>query len=122
MKATCFGKLGEPAILVFAAMIALMAGCGPTGPRIVPVSGQVMIDGEPLASGIPGFVQVVPGPVRNPEPGETGENWYCKTVAQLGSSWKSQQPKSEGTPQWVHHGTQRSRNSSPRSALSPRFC
>jgi hypothetical protein len=37
-----------------------LIGCGQGGPPVVPVSGQVLIDGEPLATGIPGFIQVVP--------------------------------------------------------------
>lgn len=40
--------------------IPLLVGCGRGGPNVVPVSGQVLIDGEPLATGIPGFIQVVP--------------------------------------------------------------
>jgi len=38
----------------------LGAGCGPSGPAPVPVSGQVLIDGQPLATGVEGFIQVVP--------------------------------------------------------------
>ena len=40
--------------------LVLLAGCGKTGPRVVPVSGQVLIDGAPLAAGVPGYIQVVP--------------------------------------------------------------
>ncbi len=43
-----------------AAPFFLSVGCGRGGPPVVPVSGQVLIDGEPLATGIPGFIQVVP--------------------------------------------------------------
>jgi hypothetical protein len=60
MKAVWFRKFGRTWIFVAVATIAMATGCGPSGPRIVPVSGQVMIDGEPLATGIPGFVQIVP--------------------------------------------------------------
>jgi hypothetical protein len=60
MKAVWFKKFSGTAILVISAIIAMAAGCGPSGPRVVPVSGQVTIDGEPLATGIPGFVQIVP--------------------------------------------------------------
>lgn len=35
-------------------------GCGSGRPSVVKVSGQVFIDGEPLAAGVPGFIQVVP--------------------------------------------------------------
>jgi hypothetical protein len=45
---------------VLVAIILVVAGCGPSGPKIVPVSGQVMIDGEPMAAGVVGYVQVVP--------------------------------------------------------------
>lgn len=40
--------------------VSLFSGCGRGGPKVVPVSGQVLIDGQPLATGIPGFIQVVP--------------------------------------------------------------
>ncbi len=39
---------------------ALLAGCGKGGPRVVPVSGQVLIDGKPLTAGVPGHIQVLP--------------------------------------------------------------
>jgi hypothetical protein len=35
-------------------------GCGSGRPKLVKVSGQVFIDGQPLAAGVPGFIQVVP--------------------------------------------------------------
>ena len=60
MNAVGFFRFGGTAGLVLAVMIALFAGCGPSGPRLVPVSGQVMIDGQPLATGVPGFIQVIP--------------------------------------------------------------
>lgn len=47
----------------FALMIVCLigaTGCGPGRPKIVKVSGQVFIDGQPLAAGVPGFIQVVP--------------------------------------------------------------
>ena len=37
-----------------------VTGCGSGRPKIVKVSGQVFIDGQPLAAGVPGFIQVVP--------------------------------------------------------------
>jgi hypothetical protein len=54
----------------------LIVGCGPGGPKVVPVSGQVTIDGQPLATGIVGYIQVVPKDGRpatgeiNPQTGE----------------------------------------------------
>jgi hypothetical protein len=45
--------------LLFAVLPPLI-GCGKGGPQVVPVSGQILIDGQPLAAGIPGFVQFVP--------------------------------------------------------------
>lgn len=46
------------------ALIAMVGpvfiGCGTGGPKLVKVSGQVLIDGKPLATGVPGFIQVIP--------------------------------------------------------------
>jgi len=59
-----------------AVLLLLCAGCGPSGPAVVPVSGQVFIDGQPLATGIEGFIQVIPTNGRpatgsiNPQTGE----------------------------------------------------
>ncbi len=44
------------ALVALAALLLSTAGCV-RGPRIVPVSGQVLIDGKPLEHG---FVQVIP--------------------------------------------------------------
>ncbi len=44
-------------IATIAASIASLAGCSESGPRIVPVSGIVLIDGVPLTKGT---VQVMP--------------------------------------------------------------
>jgi hypothetical protein len=41
-------------------MALLTVGCSPGGPKLVPVSGQVTIDGQPLATGIDGYIRVVP--------------------------------------------------------------
>ena len=46
--------------ILLAAAFLLSVGCGRGGSPVVPVSGQVLMDGEPLATGIPGFIQVVP--------------------------------------------------------------
>lgn len=40
-----------PAALAWAALLGLAAGCGPTEPPPVPVSGTVTLDGQPLAEG-----------------------------------------------------------------------
>lgn len=45
-------------------VIACLFGCGRGGPKLVPVSGQVLIDGQPLAAGVPGFIQVIPADTR----------------------------------------------------------
>jgi hypothetical protein len=37
--------------------VVFVAGCGQKGPHLVPVSGLVMLDGEPLASAIVAFEQ-----------------------------------------------------------------
>ncbi len=47
-------------VILTVALLPLALGCGDSSPDIVPVSGQVQIDGEPLASGVPGFIQVIP--------------------------------------------------------------
>ncbi len=47
-------------VIVILTSLLLAAGCGPGGPAVVPVSGQVLIDGQPLASGIDGFIRFVP--------------------------------------------------------------
>jgi len=43
--------------VALAAVFLALAGCGDGGPKIVPVSGTVTIDGQPLAYG---HVQVIP--------------------------------------------------------------
>jgi hypothetical protein len=56
-------RIKPKAVLFWAFLIPvvlLVAGCGPGGPAVVPVSGQVLIDGQPLAAGIEGFIRVVP--------------------------------------------------------------
>jgi hypothetical protein len=50
-------KITGPSALLAAGMILLGAGCGRNGPRPVPVSGVVTIDGQPLPAG---FIRVVP--------------------------------------------------------------
>ena len=48
------GRLGAAAVAI---CTLALAGCGEGGPKIVPVSGTVTIDGQPLAYG---HVQVLP--------------------------------------------------------------
>lgn len=43
-------------VLVAFSILSLMAGCGDGRPERVPVSGQVLIDGQPLTFGYVGFV------------------------------------------------------------------
>lgn len=56
-------------VLSFAVSLVAVAGCD-RGPRIVPVSGQVLIDGQPVTTG---FVQFVPTGER-PAYGEIGKD------------------------------------------------
>jgi hypothetical protein len=51
-----------------AAALFALTGCGDSGPKVVPVSGTVTIDGKPLAYG---FVQVMPADWR-PATGKIG--------------------------------------------------
>jgi hypothetical protein len=44
-------------LLLAAAMLVSVLGCGPKRPEVVPVSGIVMIDGKPLGGGL---IRVVP--------------------------------------------------------------
>lgn len=44
-------------MLAALAALVLLTGCGPSRPRCLPVSGQVLLDGKPLRAG---FVRVVP--------------------------------------------------------------
>ena len=43
-----------------AALAAVAAGCGPTGPAQAPASGRVTIDGEPFTNGRVRFAPVAP--------------------------------------------------------------
>src|SRR5215218_6090385 len=44
--------------LILAALLAGSAGCG--GPKAVPVSGRVTLDGEPLANAVVSFLPAAP--------------------------------------------------------------
>lgn len=44
-------------LLLTASVLLSAPGCGPKGPRPVPVSGMVTIDGQPLTGG---FIRIVP--------------------------------------------------------------
>jgi hypothetical protein len=52
--------IGFWCVVFFVVVLPLVNGCGKSGPEVVSVSGQVLIDGEPMAAKIPGFVQFVP--------------------------------------------------------------
>jgi hypothetical protein len=43
-------------IVAMACLVAGISGCGPSGPTVVPVSGKVLIDGQPLTYGYVRFV------------------------------------------------------------------
>ena len=49
-------RAAVPCVLVAAGLLLLAPGCGSRGPKPVPVSGIVTIDGKPLSSG---FVRVM---------------------------------------------------------------
>jgi hypothetical protein len=56
----CILVVGRLRLVLSAALVAaslVLAGCGPGGPKIVPVSGIVLIDGKPLTYG---HIQVLP--------------------------------------------------------------
>lgn len=55
----------RPLMLLFAASFS-SAGCGPDGPPLVPVSGQVTLDGDPLDGAAVTFLP------EDPEPGQLG--------------------------------------------------
>ncbi|WP_347245669.1 hypothetical protein [Thermogutta sp.] len=59
-----FGRAAAFALLVMALIASTIPGCGQGRPRLVKVSGQVFIDGQPLAAGVPGFIRVVPDGMR----------------------------------------------------------
>jgi hypothetical protein len=40
--------------------LIVAGGCSDGGPKIVPAAGQVLIDGQPLATGVAGFVRFIP--------------------------------------------------------------
>jgi hypothetical protein len=46
--------------LMLSLSLIWLNGCGSGRPKLVKVSGQVFIDGQPLAAGVPGFIQVLP--------------------------------------------------------------
>lgn len=61
MMSDNMGRMGTgTGVVLLGLTVLLAAGCGPRGPAVVPVSGQVLVDGEPLATGIEGFIQVIP--------------------------------------------------------------
>jgi hypothetical protein len=45
-----FGLTSQLAMLVYVAIVTAVA-CGPSGPRLNPVTGSVTFDGEPIAEG-----------------------------------------------------------------------
>ena len=57
MPSALAGRTRFSAGAALVAAVASLAGCGDGGPKIVPVSGIVLIDGQPLTYG---HVQVIP--------------------------------------------------------------
>jgi hypothetical protein len=51
---------------------ALLAGCGPGGPRLAPVRGKVTYRGRPVTTGTVTFVPDQPGPAATGEIGPDG--------------------------------------------------
>jgi len=45
---------------LLALAVILVCGCGDGRPKRVPVSGQILIDGAPLAAGTDGFIRIEP--------------------------------------------------------------
>ena len=48
------------AVVLCGLELLLAAGCGGGGPKIVPAAGQITIDGQPLSTGVAGFIRFVP--------------------------------------------------------------
>ena len=49
--------------LCFASVLLVstaLSGCGDGNDAVIPTSGQIFVDGQPLATGIEGFLQVIP--------------------------------------------------------------
>jgi hypothetical protein len=65
MRANC------TSIVVAAACLAIVAGCGDRAPRIAPVSGRVTLDGKPLGKGSITFVPTATK--ENQAPGPTAQ-------------------------------------------------
>lgn len=64
----------------FALALGVAAGCGPDRPDVVPASGQVLIDGQPLPHG---FVQVLPENAR-PATGPVKDGRFVLTTFEPG--------------------------------------
>lgn len=47
-------------LIALTMLVSPIAGCGKGRPKLVKVSGQVFINGQPLAAGVPGFILVLP--------------------------------------------------------------
>jgi hypothetical protein len=60
--------------LVWSALLLALplAGCGKGGPKAVPVSGRVTLDGQPLANAVVTFTPSSPDPNVKPIPEATG--------------------------------------------------
>lgn len=56
------GLARRGALLFLVASVAVgLLGCGGDGrPKVVPVSGQVLLNGQPMAAGVPGDIYVTP--------------------------------------------------------------
>ena len=71
--------------LGLAVLLLAAVGCGASGPKIVPVSGRVMMDNKPLAKARVTFQPIGKGGNLYPGPGSYGEtdadgNYSLKTV------------------------------------------
>jgi hypothetical protein len=66
-------KVSQACHLGATAMMLAVAstGCSPSPFNLVPVSGSVSLDGQPLAGGIVNFQPIVAGPGANAGPGST---------------------------------------------------
>jgi hypothetical protein len=75
----------------------LLLGCGKSGPKVVPVSGQVTLDKKPLANADVTFSPTEPGPNNSP-----GLESLARTDAQGRYSLKVIQDKRDGAVVGAH--------------------
>lgn len=75
----CFWR--SPLTIASLGVFVLLAGCGDDGPRIVPVSGQVLIDGKPVTRG---FIRFIPSNWRASSSAIEPDGRFRLTIRQRG--------------------------------------